>query len=204
MSNHDLHVRLTRDGSLSRRSFLRRTASCLAGVGALGWAGTVRAEADALRQRGMACILLFLQGGASQFETFDPKPGTKTGGPTKAIDTVLPDVRIAEHWPKLAQQLNDMALIRSVTSNEVDHERAVYLMHTGYKISTSVQYPSIGSVSAMELGDAELDLPAFVSIGPGSTIGPGFLGMTFAPLAVHDPRKRLGMSRCPAESTGRT
>jgi Protein of unknown function (DUF1501) len=189
MSNHDLHVRLTRDGSLSRRSFLRRSASGLLGSAALGWAGTVRAEADALRRRGMACILLFLQGGASQFETFDPKPGTDTGGPTKAIDTVLPGVRIAEHWPKLAQQLNDMALIRSVTSNENDHNRATYLVHTGYKINASVKYPSIGSVSAMELGDAELDLPAFVSIGPGSTAGPGFLGMTFAPLAVHDPQQ---------------
>ncbi len=49
----------------------------------------------------MACIMLFLQGGASQFESLDPKPGTETGGPTKAIDTVLPGVRIAEHWPKV-------------------------------------------------------------------------------------------------------
>ena len=137
----------------------------------------------------MACILLFLQGGASQFETFDPKPGTDTGGPTKAIDTVLPGVRIAEHWPKLAQQLNDIALIRSVTSNENDHNRATYLVHTGYKINAGVKYPSIGSVSAMELGDAELDLPAFVSIGPGSTAGPGFLGMSFAPLAVQDAER---------------
>ena len=189
MSTHDLHVRLTRDGGLSRRSFLRRSASGLLGSAAFGWAGTVRAEADALRRRGMACILLFLQGGASQFETFDPKPGTETGGPTKAIDTVLPGVRIAEHWPKLAQQLKDMALIRSVTSNENDHNRATYLVHTGYKINASVKYPSIGSVSAMELGDAELDLPAFVSIGPGSTAGPGFLGMTFAPLAVQDAER---------------
>ena len=62
-------------------------------------------------------------------------------------------------------------------------------MHTGYKINASVKYPSIGSVSAMELGDAELDLPAFVSIGPGSTAGPGFLGMTFAPLAVQDAER---------------
>ena len=211
MSTHDLHVRLTRDGGLSRRSFLRRSASCLAGGAAFGWAGTVRAEADALRRRGMACILLFLQGGASQFETFDPKPGTDTGGPTKAIDTVLPGVRIAEHWPKVAQQLNDMALIRSVTSNENDHNRATYLVHTGYKINASVKYPSIGSVSAMELGDAELDLPAFVSIGPGSTAGPGFLGMTFAPLAVQDaermPRHVALARRTPRgrhEATART
>ena len=109
---------LTRDGGLTRRSFLLRSTSGLLGSAAFGWAGRVRAEADALRRRGMACILLFLQGGASQFETFDPKPGTDTGGPTKAIDTVLPGVQIAEHWPKLAQQLNDIALIRSVTSNE--------------------------------------------------------------------------------------
>ena len=57
MSAHDLHVRLTRDGSLSRRSFLHRSASGLLGSAAFGWAGTVRAEADALRRRGMACTL---------------------------------------------------------------------------------------------------------------------------------------------------
>jgi Protein of unknown function (DUF1501) len=186
MVTYDLHVQVTRDGASSRRSFLRRSASCLAGGAALGWASTLRSEADELRKRGMACIMLFLQGGASQFESWDPKPGTETGGPTKAIDTVLPGVRIAEHWPKVAQQLDDIALIRSMTGNENDHQRATYLLHTGYKVNASVKHPNIGSVAAMELGDAKLDLPAFVSISPGNTIGPGFLGMTYAPLSVQD------------------
>ena len=91
-----------------------------------------------------------------------------------------------------------------MTSNENDHNRATYLVHTGYKINASVKYPSIGSVSAMELGDAELDPPAFVSIGPGSTAGPGFLGMIFVPWPCRMPSECPGMSRCPADSAGPT
>src|SRR5262249_47502575 len=94
MSQHTLmQVTTTRDGVVSRRSFLRTLgvgAAGAAAAGAFGWKEAVTLHAEELRKNGMSCILLFMNGGPSQFETFDPKPGHANGGPTKAIDTVLP------------------------------------------------------------------------------------------------------------------
>jgi uncharacterized protein (DUF1501 family) len=186
MDLHNLFVEMGRDGVLSRRSFLH-TAAAAPALAGLGWMNGVKAEADALRKRGTACILLFMAGGPSQFETFDPKPGTSTGGDTKAIDTSVGGVRIAEMWPRTAKQMNDIALVRSMTGREGNHQRAQYLLHTGYQPTGSVKYPALGSVAAKELGDPQFDLPHFVCVGglPASgTAGAGFLGMQHAPYLV--------------------
>jgi len=145
-----MQVRTDAAGRVSRRTFLRSVGAG-AGVAALGWKEAVALHAADLRQRGMACILLFMNGGPSQFETFDPKPDTTNGGPTKAIDTAVPGIRIAEHWPNVAQRMKDVALIRSMTSKEGAHPRAVYQLHTGYLPSGAVNYPTFGAVAAKEL-----------------------------------------------------
>src|SRR5262245_35876688 len=106
-----MHVQTGRDGVLSRRTFVRNLAI---GAGGLGWKETVALHAEELRKRGMACILMFMRGGPSQFETFDPKPDTTNGGPTKAIDTAVSGIQIAENWPKVAEAMKDIALIRSM------------------------------------------------------------------------------------------
>src|SRR5438876_1459716 len=112
MSEHTLmHVRTSGDGVVSRRSFLRTMGAGTAGLaaaGALGWKEAVTLHAEELRKEGMACILLFMNGGPSQFETFDPKPGHANGGPTKAIDTAVSGVSVAEHWTNLAKQMKDV------------------------------------------------------------------------------------------------
>jgi hypothetical protein len=162
----------------------------------------VRLDAAELRKRGMACILLFMQGGPSQFETFDPKPGTETGGPTRVIDTAVPGVHIAEHWPLTARQLKDIALIRSMSGREGNHQRAQYLLHTGYQPSGSIKYPSLGAVVAQELGDPAFDLPHFVSIGTGALNSSGFLGMKVAPFVVQDPTKMPANSEFPGGIDG--
>src|SRR6516165_9711475 len=113
-----MQVRTNGDGVVSRRTFLRNVAVGAAGFSALGWKDAVTLHAAELRKQGMACILLFMNGGPSQFETFDPKPGTTTGGPTKAIPTTIPGVQVAEHWPHVAEQMGDIALIRSMTNKE--------------------------------------------------------------------------------------
>src|SRR5262245_45848180 len=120
------HVTTGRDGVVSRRSFLRGLAVGAAGVGVLGWRDAVALQAQELRRRGLACILLFMRGGPSQFETFDPKPGAATGGPTRPLQTAVPGVQIAEPWTNVARALDDIALIRSVTNREGAHPRAVY------------------------------------------------------------------------------
>jgi uncharacterized protein (DUF1501 family) len=185
-----MHVQTSRDGIIARRGFLRTVAFGALGGGLLGWKDAVALHADELRKLNLSCILLFMRGGPSQFETFDPKPDTANGGPTKAIATSVPGIQVAEGWEKVAQQMNDLALVRSVTSKEGEHQRAAYQLHTGYVPTGSVKYPSIGSVVASELAPKDFDLPHFVSVGNrGMTIGAGFLGMSFAPFVVANPNQ---------------
>ena len=183
-----MHVRTNGDGVISRRSFLRGLAIGGAGLGMLGWKDAVTLHAEELRRRGMACILLFMRGGPSQFETFDPKPDTANGGPTRTLATSVSGIQIAEGWDHVAREMKDIALIRSVTNKEGEHQRATYQLHTGYVPSGSVKYPSVGSIVASELGPQDFDLPHFVSIGNrATTIGSGFLGMSVAPFVVANP-----------------
>jgi len=176
--------------SIDRRSFLGSSLSAMSAA-TLTWKGAMALGAEGLRKRGMACILLYMRGAPSQFETFDPKPGTATGGPTKAIDTAANGVQIAEGWERVAAQMKDISLIRSLTNGkEGNHDRAVYQLHTGYLQSGTVRHPSLGAIAAAELGPKDFDLPHFVNIGHRSgVIGSGYLGMTFAPFGLLDPTK---------------
>lgn len=193
-----MQVRTSRDGVLSRRTFLRNMAVGAAGLGMLGWKEAVTLQAAEMRKRGVACILLFMRGGPSQLETFDPKPGTAHGGPTKAIDTAVSGIQVAEGWSNVAKAMNDMAIIRSMTNKEGEHQRATYQLHTGYIPSGSVKYPSFGSIAAAELGPEKFDLPHFVSVGNrATTIGSGFLGMQTAPFVVSNPQQMPSNAELP-------
>jgi hypothetical protein len=142
-------------------------------------------EAGELRKRQMACILLWMGGGPSQFETFDPKPGHANGGSIKTIDTAVPGIKIAEGWDQTAKVMNEIALIRSMTNKEGNHQRATYQLHTGYAPTGTVKHPSLGCIAAGELGDPKFDLPHIVSIG-GATVGSGFLGVGLEPFVVQN------------------
>jgi hypothetical protein len=173
--------------SLNRRGFLRYLAAGSA-IAGFRWSDYLSAQAAELKKQGRACILLWMAGGPSQFETFDPKPGASTQGPTKAITTSVPGIQIAEHWTRTATVMNDLALIRSMTSKEGNHGRATYLLHTSYQPSGGIVHPGFGSLVAQQLGSVEFDLPNFVSIS-GPSIGPSFLGVRYAPFVVTDPNQ---------------
>src|SRR5215204_1767427 len=124
MTTHTvMQVQTNRDGVVSRRTFLRGAAAGAA-LGVLGWKDAVALSAQQLRQQGRACVLIFLRGGPSQFETFDPKPGTTNGGTTTAINTNVAGIRLAEGWARTAQVMNSVALIRSMNNREGEHQRA--------------------------------------------------------------------------------
>lgn len=190
MLHVESHVRI-RPGRIERRDFLRSTVLAGLGLGAAGLTKAIKASAEELRQRGMACILLWMQGGPSQFETFDPKPGHANGGPTRAIATNVGDIEIAENLPEVAKVMDKLCVLRSLTSKEGSHPRATYLLHTGYLPTANIKYPTLGSIVSHELGDVNLDLPSFVRIGDGGLgDSAGFLGTKYAPLLIPAPGAR--------------
>src|SRR6516164_2751525 len=178
-------VRMSKDGAMSRRGFLRWLGAGAVGVSLFDRLTLFGAE---LRRQQRSCILLWMAGGPSQFETLDPKPGAETQGPTRVIGTATPGIRIAEHWPRLARHTSDFAILRSMTSREGNHGRATYLLHTSYAPSGGIVHPGLGSTVAREIGPADFDLPGFVSIN-GPSVGPSFLGVRYAPLVVTNPNK---------------
>src|SRR5438445_13412432 len=180
-----IKVRMNSDGALSRRGFLRWVG---AGAFGLSWLDYLTLHAEEMRKAHKACILLWMSGGPSQFETFDPKPGAETQGPTKAIPTAVGGIAVAEHWTKVAGVTKDLTIIRSMTSKEGNHGRATYLLHTGYSPSGGVVHPGLGSLVANELGDPNFDLPYFVSIS-GPSAGPSFLGVRCAPFVISVPTR---------------
>src|SRR5438128_710084 len=106
---------------LTRRDWLRRSALAVSGVSMSGWLGGLAAWAAAVPARKRACILLWMAGGPSQIDTFDPKPGHKNGGPFRAIDTAAPGVQVGEHLPQVAKRMNRLAVVRSLKTREGDH-----------------------------------------------------------------------------------
>jgi len=179
-------VAMNGGGVLSRRGFLRGVGLGAAGLAGVSFTDLMALRADELRKRQMACILLWMQGGPSQLDTWDPKPGHANGGSIKAIDTAAPGIQIAEGWNQTAKAMNDIALIRSMTNKEGNHQRATYQLHTGYSPTGTVKHPHIGCVAAGELGDPKFDMPHIVSIG-GPTIGSGLLGVGLEPFVVANP-----------------
>ncbi len=174
---------------LTRRQMFRlASAGALGGPGS-GWLGRLAAGAAADPKRRKACILLWMSGGPSQVDTFDPKPGHANGGPFRAIETAAPGVLISEHLPKLAREMKDIAIVRSMSTKEGDHGRATYNLRTGYLPQGPVRYPTLGSLVAKELEDDSAELPGFVSIAPvralsAAAYSSGFLGPRYAPLIV--------------------
>ncbi len=176
----------------SRRDWLRLASAGLAGSSMCQWFPALARAAAGDPSRKRACILLWMSGGPSQLDTFDPKPGQANGGEFQPIDTSVPGIQICEHLPKVAQQMEQMALIRSMSTKEGDHDRATYLAHTGYLPQGPIRYPTLGSLFSKELASPDADLPSYVAIAPNrflspGAFSPGFLGPQYAPLIVGDP-----------------
>src|SRR4051812_34433237 len=177
-----MQVRTSGEGVIGRRTFLRSSAALVAGGGLLGFKDAMTVQAEELRKQGMSCILVFLRGGPSQFETFDPKPGTTNGGPTKAIETAVKGIQVAEDWPTVAKAMKEICLVRSMNNREGEHQRATYQLQTGYAPAGGIKHPAFGALVAKEIAPKEFDLPHFVAIGGrGSGLTSSFLGMRFSP-----------------------
>ncbi|MBX7105736.1 MAG: DUF1501 domain-containing protein [Gemmataceae bacterium] len=174
--------------STDRRHFMKH----MAGLTALAASGSnfvsgLRAAEKTLKKSHKSLIVLWMGGGPSTIDLWDLKPGHANGGEFKPIETAASGVQICEHLPQLAKQFRHLSIVRSMKTSEGDHDRGTRLMITGRAPSPVVQFPAIGSVMAHQLTPKDLDLPGFVSIGgTGARIGPGFLGMSFAPFTIQN------------------
>lgn len=172
----------------------RRQMLSAAAVGGLGAAANMSrlellaqpAFAEELQKNNKSVILLWLAGGASQLETWDPKPGRPTGGPFAKIKTCVPGIEISELLPKMASRLQETAIIRSLNTKIADHGQAYELMDVGRVGEPGVQFPHLGAIIARELGKVDSGVPDYVEMYT-STEGrrkgsAGFLGARYNPM----------------------
>jgi hypothetical protein len=144
------------------------------------------AAAPQLKKQGKSLILLWMSGGPPTIDMWDLKPGQATGGDFKTRKTTVPGIDVSEYLPLVGKQMKNLAIVRSLVTNEGDHNRGRVLMHTGRTPSPIVTYPSLGSLVSYQLTPKELALPGFISVGRPAD-GPGFLGMNYAPFTVQNP-----------------
>ena len=175
---------------LTRRTFVR--TATLAGATWLTPIGHMLARAaedKPMRQAtAKSVIVLWMGGGPSQLETFDPHPGKDIAAGSKAIDTKLKGVQLGEGFGNLAEQMEHISLVRSVMSKEGDHERGTTTIKTGYRPDPTVVYPSLGSIACHELPAAGCDIPRHVSILSSQwPARGGFLGDGFDAFRTDDP-----------------
>lgn len=166
---------------LSRRAFLGSSLLWTA----VGESLARAAEQSHVRPRSL--IILWLQGGPSQLDTFDPHPESPLSGGVQAIKTSAPDILLAEGFQRLAERMHDVALVRSVVSKEGDHERATYHVKTGYRPDPTLVHPSLGAIICHQTSD-NVEIPRHIAIlpGPWPPRG-GYLGPQFDAFHVYDP-----------------
>ena len=169
-----------------RRDFLK--------VGALAFAGLnlPKLLAADRNRREISCIVLFQNGGASQLDTFDPKPDAPSDirGSFKAIPTSVPGTHISELLPRTAKLAHKFSIIRSMHSDEAIHERARQYIFSGTKPRNELLHPSYGAVVSRELGSKN-GLPPFVVI-PEKDLSAeaGFLGSSYDPFVTGNPNTK--------------
>lgn len=177
--------------AIDRRLFLQGGVATALGF-SLGGLGLMRDNlcAGELRKQGKHVLLLWLAGGASQMETWDPKPGRPTGGPFKAIPTSVPGIHICELMPKMAKLMNKVGIVRSLDTRIGEHGQAAHMMQHGRKPEAEVQYPDFGTIIGKELCERDSQVPEFVSMylaTEGQRSGrpdAGFLGGRYAAMAL--------------------
>ncbi|MFZ4595936.1 MAG: DUF1501 domain-containing protein, partial [Verrucomicrobiaceae bacterium] len=194
---------LNRFDEATRRQFMLRTAKTALGVSLLPVSSQLAKAAEKGASGGKAkhVIYLYMQGGMSHIDTFDPKEGA-TKGFKDAIKTKADGMQLGGYMEKLATQADKIALVRSMTSKTGVHEQGNYLMHTGYDPRGTIVHPSMGAWATHFLGRASKTLPDSVTIGGGSGHpGAGFFPPAISPIPISSAEAGLQNVR-PTASEG--
>jgi hypothetical protein len=175
---------------LSRRTFINGIAKSCLGVSAiLGASDLLALESPSVVPTARHVIFLYMSGGMTHIDTFDPKPENKeVMGETTAIATSADGIQIGHWLPETAKQMHNASLIRSLTSNQGAHQQANYLLHTSYQRRGTIKHPTLGSWVSRLSGKLNKTLPANVRINGGSGVmGAGFLESKHGPLPLGNP-----------------
>jgi hypothetical protein len=177
---------------LTRRALLKTSVGVASGLWLTSFAEQLaRAGEKNKSGRPKSLLMIWLQGGPSQLETFDPHPGTWIGGDAKAVATTIPKIQISDLMPATAEQMHHACLVRSVISKEGDHERASYHVKTGWRPDPTIVHPSIGSVICYK-NDPKIEIPHHISIVPGQwPARGGYLGPSFDAFQIYDPAQPI-------------
>lgn len=154
------------DHRLHRRLFLQGSLAGAASVASFQSLFSVPAFADSVKARGKRCIFLWLCGAPSQFETWDPKPGTPTSGPFGSIPTAIPGVHLSSLMPKCATILDKLTVVRSMSTEPKEHLQAIDMLTRGEPPRPPFTRPILGSVLAQQLGQLDSPVPQFVLLDP--------------------------------------
>lgn len=191
---------LNRMDEWSRRGFAAFLAKTFLGVGLLPVGGAAAAfGSPAVGTRGGSAkrvIYLFMNGGMSHLDTFDPKPGSEVQGPVQTIGTRADGVIITEYLPRTAGQMDKVAVLRSIHSTQGAHERGRYFMRTSYTQRGTIRHPALGAWALRLGGKLNPSLPGNVRIGTDSQHpGAGFMEEKFSPVPIGNPASGLQNSR---------
>jgi len=187
-----LKSELNRFDSESRRAFMLRTAKTALGVTMLPVSSKLAQAAAEGRGGGKAkhVIYLYMAGGMSHIDTFDPKTG-ETKGAKDPIKTNAEGMMLGGYMEQMAKQANKIAIIRSMTSKTGVHDQGNYLMHTGYEPRGTIVHPTMGAWASHFLGRATKSLPDSVSINGGAANGAGFFPPALSPIPISNPETGL-------------
>ncbi len=173
------------DHAFSRRKMLGLLAGAAGGILAPN-------VARALKSKQRQVLMIWLDGGMSQLESWDPKPGTDHGGPFRSIPTSVPGVHVSELLPFSAKRVHQLAIVRSMATKDNSHSVGVGRIQRGDPVNRGVDYPYMGSAIAKLLDTGASGLPPYVVIKPGSSgfvaSDAGFLGGRYGALALGDGR----------------
>ena len=195
----------------TRRTFVSGLAASLFGVGAMPLASPLSAAAlldDSIplhHATAKRVIYLYLSGGMSQLDTFSPKPGAATQGPTESIQSNAEDVRVSEHFPLMARHMDKVCVIESMNSKQGAHAQGQYHMHTSYELRGTIRHPSMGAWLNYMAGPVNETLPGHVAINSGRYHATGgFLESKFMPLPIGSAADGLQNSARAKNVTSRT
>lgn len=181
-------------GRMTRRDFLSVGSLAPLGIGLAQYLGASRSLADSgtpLKGKAQACIVLWLEGGPPQMDTWDPKANSNF----KPIATCVPGIQISEVLPRIARQIDKLSIVRSVHTEELNHPQGTYQAWTGHRPNAAMKFPSLGSIVCKETGPRN-ELPPYALVPQPSEVdfftyadsyGPAFLGSNYDPMIVPDP-----------------